>query len=355
MLLDGGFLRVFVDRKFGRGAGYCRKRALTNTPLLMKIASGSQTLLDLTVVVTVVSGEEALRENLASLIPQIDFEKAEVIIPFDKFSINVGELSCEFPKVNFQFIDDLGLASVRSISSREHRLYDRRRSIGLRQAKGRIIAMTEDHATPSNDWVQQIMAAHEQPYGVIGGAVENGLDRPLNRAWYYCDFGRYGRPFVSGEAAYVSDVNLAYKREFLMEVRDVWREAYHETSTHRALRRRGNKLFLDARPVVFQMRPPISIWKSLAERINWGRIYAEDRTKELTVFQRIGFAAGSALLPALLLARVFRHMMRQKQTIAKIFSTLPLALILLMAWSVGEFLGYLAGEPKQYAKKLEAV
>jgi hypothetical protein len=311
--------------------------------------------LELTVLLTVVSGEEAVREHLTVLTKQIDFEKAEIIVPFDKWSSNVGSLVSEFPAVHFHFIEDLGFASDDLISAHQHRLYDRRRAVGLRLSKGRIVAMTEDHARPADDWVRQIIAAHEQPYDVIGGAVENGVDQSLNRAWYYCDFGRYGRPFKPGEVSYLSDVNLAYKREALIAIRDVWAEAYHETTVHRALQKQGKRLFLDIRPVVYQNRPQLTMRQVLSERIAWGRVFAEERCKEILSLNRFLFAAGSLLLPLLLFVRSFQHMRRQKQPARAMFSTLPIVFLLLIGWSVGELLGYLTGEPKRPHTGLKAV
>jgi hypothetical protein len=309
--------------------------------------------LELTVLLTVVSGEEAVREHLTVLTKQIDFEKAEIIVPFDKWSSNVGSLVSEFPAVRFHFIEDLGFACDDLISAHHHRLYDRRRAVGLRLSKGRIVAMTEDHARPADDWVRQIVAAHEQPYDVIGGAVENGVDLPLNRAWYYCDFGRYGRPFEPGEVSFVSDVNLAYKRSALMATYDLWHEFYQETTVHWAMLSRGKKLFLDDRPVVFQMRPRLKFGQAMKERVSWGRVFAETRANNLTPFYRFGFSLGTIFLPLIMFSRVFKNMRRQRQTVKTIFSTLPIAFVLLLAWSVGEFLGYFVGEPRRIRRASE--
>jgi hypothetical protein len=306
-----------------------------------------ETDLTLTILLTVVSGKESVRRCLTVLSPQIDFTKAEIIVPFDKWSNEVGELVLEFPEVEFHYIEDLGLAKSADISAHQHRLYDRRRAVGLQLSRGKIVAMIEDHALPAEDWCRQILAAHEQPHTVIGGAIENGIDRPLNWAWYYCDFGRYGRPLQNGEAEYVSDINVAYKRDALESVRDVWNEAYHETTVHWALRERGAKLVLNDKMVVFQQRPPLSLNKMLSERIAWGRVFAETRTREMSFARRLMFAAGAVILPPLLLTRIFNNMRRQKRTLRQMTSVLPLAFLLLLGWSLGESIGYLRGEPNE--------
>lgn len=309
----------------------------------------NETELALTVVITVVSGRESVRRNLTALYPQVDFVDSEIIVPFDKWSYDVGSLAAEFPKVRFHFINNLGLAASANISAHQHRLYDRRRAVGLHLARGRIVAMTEDHAQPAEDWCRQILLAHQQPYAVIGGAIENSIELPLNWALYYCDFGRYGLPFASGEVDYVSDTNVSYKRPALMAVCDVWREIYHETTVHRAMNESGIKLFLDKRIIVRQLRPPLSLNAAMRERIAWGRIFAETRVETFSPRRRFMFVAGTIFLPALLLARVTGNMRRQRRTWREMGRVLPLALLLLLAWSLGELIGYVSGVPRAQA------
>jgi hypothetical protein len=213
----------------------------------------------------------------------------------------------------------------------------------LRLSKGEFVAMTEDQGVPADDWVQQMILACERPYDVIGGAIENGIDRLLNRALYFCDFGRYGRPFENREVAYLSDVNLAYKRQALMEIKELWWEEYHETTVNWALRSRGKKLFLDGGPVVYECRPPISLWSVAKERITWGRLFAETRAQNLNPFRRALLAAGTWPLPVLLLFRAIGNMSRQGRNVTNILSTMPLILSLVILWSFGEMLGYFTG------------
>jgi len=301
--------------------------------------------LELTVLLTVVSGKDAVRENLSALIPQLDFEKSEVIVPYDKFSSDIAELKVDFPQVFFHYIKDLGLAASPDVSAHAHRLYDRRRAVGLKLSRGRLIAMLEDHGRAADDWVENIEAAHLQDYSVIGGAIRNDVDKPLNWALYYCDFGRYAPPFEPREVSYVSDINLAYKRADLMAVEDIWKDAFHETAVHGALLARGKKLFRDDRPVVHQRRNGLELIPVLRERISWGRIFAETRASEFTFWKRCAFAAGSIFLPPLMLTRVFSHMRRQGQSVGRMLKITPVLTLILIAWAFGEFLGYVCGEP----------
>ncbi len=301
----------------------------------------------LSIVITVVSGGAALRRCLDSLVAQADPAETEIIVPYDQWARDSGALAREFPQVRFHFYDDQGAAAPASIPSRAHRLYDRRRAAGLQLARGQIIAMTEDHALPADNWVREIFAAHERPHAVIGGAIENAVDRPLNWALYYCDFGPYGRPLSEGEAEHISDVNVSYKRDALNSIRDVWGETYHETITHWALRARGETLYLDPRIVVYQSRPEIG-WRQLyRERIDWGRAFAEGRVAEISSWRRLVYAAGSPALPIIISLRVWRRMRHQLRSRGQILRTLPVAVVLLIGWALGELIGYIVGAPRE--------
>ncbi|MGH9935060.1 MAG: hypothetical protein ACREAM_02370 [Blastocatellia bacterium] len=297
------------------------------------------------------SGQAALRCCLETLVAQADPAETEIIVPYDRWSSEAGDLAQEFPQARFHFYDDLhddrGAASSFEVPARAHRLYDRRRAVGLQLARGRIIAMTEDHAVPAADWVKEIRAAHARPYGVIGGAIENAVDHSLNWALYYCDFGRYGRPLPAGEAEYVSDVNVSYKREALNSVREVWSESYHETTVHWALRSRGEVLYLDPRLVVYQRRPAITWRQAYRERIEWGRVFAETRVAAVSFWRRLVYAAGAPALPVLLSLRVWKRMRHQRRSPGQIIQTLPVASMLLTGWALGELIGYVAGAPRR--------
>ncbi len=302
--------------------------------------NAAESPLNLSVLLTVVSGVDSLDRCLQALIPQVQAANGEIIVPIDEFCADVKSMEARYPTVQFHWIDDLGVASCADIPAHKHRLFDRRRACGLSRVRGRIVAMTEDHAVPAEDWCARILEAHKQPYAVIGGPIDNEIDKPLNWAWYYCDFGRYGSPIEAGPRDYVSDVNISYKRTALEAVRDTWCVAYHETNVHWALQARGEVLFIDPSIVVFQHRPQQSFGSALRERLEWGRIFAETRVRECSSLRRLTFLLGAPVLPMLLSWRAFRHMIRQGRTIGQIFRAFPLIAALLSAWSCGEFVGY---------------
>ena len=291
----------------------------------------------LSIVIAVVSGKIALRKCLDSLSDQARDVDAEVIVPYDGWTRDVLDLGGDFPDLRFVDAD-----SPDSLKEFHHSHYDRRRAVGIANTRGRLIALTEDHAVPSSDWCEQIIRAHaeSETVGVIGGAIENEIDAALNWAWYYCDFGRYGRPFRSEDVDYVSDVNVSYKRAALMSVKEVWQSAYRETSVHWELRRQGHLLRLDPRIIVYQNRPRLSLTAAARERIEWGRAFAETRSREIGAASRGLLAIGAFFLPAVLFVRAVNCMVRQRRTLSQIAKSSPLIMLLVVLWSIGESIGY---------------
>lgn len=293
----------------------------------------------LSIVIAVVSGKDALRKCLNSIYDQARDVDAEVIVPYDRWTRDVLDLGGDFPDLRFVDAD-----SPDSLKEFHHSHYDRRRAVGIANARGCLIALTEDHAVPSSDWCEQIIRAHaeSETAGVIGGAIENEIDAALNWAWYYCDFGRYGRPFHSEDVDYVSDVNVSYKRAALMSVKEIWQSAYRETSVHWALRRQGHLLRLDPRIVVYQNRPRLSLITAVRERVEWGRAFAETRSREIGAASRGLFAIGAFFLPPVLFLRALKCMVRQRRTLSQIATSSTLILWFVMLWSIGEAIGYVS-------------
>jgi hypothetical protein len=169
------------------------------------------------------------------------------------------------------------------------------------------------------------------------------VDRLLNWAVYYCDFGRYQNPVPEGPAEFLSDSNVSYKREALESVKDLWAHAFHETSVHWELRRRGEKLRLEPRMVVYQTRQTLRLLPALHERYVWGRSFAGTRAAEIPLIRRMIFASLAFLLPAVLSGRVVLQAWRRRRHLDRLMLSMPFVVLLETLWSLGEFVGYVTG------------
>jgi hypothetical protein len=210
-------------------------------------------------------------------------------------------------------------------------------------ARGELIALLEDHARPGPRWCATIVEAHRQAAAAIGGAIDNGIDKPLNWAVYYCDFGRYQNPVPSGETAFASDANTSYKRSALESVRALWERSFREVVVNGALIARGEKVILSPEIVVFQHRSGLRLRSALRERFIWGRSYAITRCELLSHPKRLVYAALSPLLPLVMLSRIASTAWKRRSGFGNFVGSAHFIALLLAGWSLGEGVGYLTG------------
>jgi len=267
-------------------------------------------------------------------------ESTEIIVPFYPGVTGIAALRARFPKVNFLEVTNLKTYSRQS-GSREH--HGELHARGIAVARGRVVALIEDHGRVAPDWSTRLLEAHAGASSAVGGAIENGVDRPLNWAVYFCDFLRYQNPLPEGETAFVSDANVAYKRDVLESIRPIWQEIFHEASVTAALRSRGQQMILAPAAVLYQHRQGLRISSALRERFVWGRSYAATRARLARISQRAFWAVFAPALPALMMARMTRTAWQKRRTMNAFLKAFPLTCALAVSWSCGEWVGYVTG------------
>lgn len=212
-------------------------------------------------------------------------------------------------------------------------------------ADGEIILLTEDHCVPDLDWVATLSRGITAGRGAVGGSVDpldEGSMTPFDWAFYYVDFFRYQTPQHGGAVNALSSCNVGYRKGDLNSLDDQWRTSLHETRIHAALRQRIGPLWMDPGARVKAGRK-VNRPDALRERFAFGRIYACRRIDQPHGALRPWLALASPLLPLLLLVRLGRAAQRDRVTARKFLRSLPDLALLVLAWSVGEALGYWTG------------
>jgi len=289
--------------------------------------------------VTPFCGTDELRECIASLGKQINSPSMEIIVPHHAGIRGIELLQDQYPGVVFIDAEHLGFRS-RKGWSREH--HDELRTRGVLAARGEIIAFLEDHTRPAEDWSSCVMSAHSNfPFAGIGGAIENGTNRLLNWAVYFCDLGRYQNPLEMAESPFASIVNISYKRSSLNKIHEVWEQKFDETAVNSTLIARGEKIALSPDIVVYTHRQNLSLGIALKEFFIWGRSYARNRSISLKWTKRLFLVAFSVFLPFLMLWRMIRRVGQKKRNVREFIKTTPVLLSETISWSLGEMFGYI--------------
>jgi hypothetical protein len=300
----------------------------------------------LSVVVAIVSDTMALPDTkhlgpcLDALMRQTGDPSIEIIVPHLPVVAGIAAARQRYPDVRFIEVSDLKTYTGR-VGSREH--HDELRARGMLQARGRIVALIEDVGIADPGWAGQMIAGHEGAWAGVGGAIENGIARPLNSAVCFCDFLRYQNPLPEGESWIASDANVSYKVAALESIRPVWREIFHQDSVNGALRSKGEKIALASRAIVYQKRQGLRLGSAMRERFVWGRSYAATRAGLANTRMRILWAVFAPALPLLLLLRMTRMAVAKRRTLGAYAACLPILVLLLISSAAGEFAGYFTG------------
>ena len=300
----------------------------------------------LSVVITLVSGADHLPACLATLHKQqgCEAEQLEIIVPYDERDTQIASLRQDFPQVRYHPV----ALSVEGPAGLCHEHFDELRAAGLRLARGEIVALLEDHENPAPEWCANMLAAHRMPHAAVGGAVENDVDRPVNWAVYFLDFGRYQNPVKTGPSGFLTDVNIGYKRVALESTRQLWEEHFSEPVLHGALLDAGHTLWLSSDIVVYQHRTGLTLSRAMRERYVWGRFFAGNRIRGKSPAMRLAYSAMTLAVPGIILLKKIRDILNKKRHGAAFLRALPVTLLLILCWTWGELIGYLTARPSSY-------
>jgi glycosyltransferase involved in cell wall biosynthesis len=286
----------------------------------------------ISVIIASVNGASYVDECLAALEKQTLKDQAEVIVA-DRCGNGVTHLVRQkYPH-------------VRLISFSEPKTIPELRAVAMKNARGDILALTEDHCLPEPHWYERMLAAHQAHYGAVGGAVENdpSIRRLVDWAVFFCEYGQFMNPVPAGETGEIPGNNASYRREFLAHLTDLLDHGGSwENFLHSRLRQRGIKLYSDPSIIVFHKKV-FGLGYFLRQRYHYGRSYAAMRLERAPAWKRLLYAGFCPLLPVLAVGRISRRVFSKKRHLGKFIQAQPLLWIFSLSWAWGEFVGYLSG------------
>ncbi|MBV8076319.1 MAG: glycosyltransferase, partial [Planctomycetaceae bacterium] len=257
---------------------------------------------DLSVVVASVNGWDVLGPTLEALDAQPGRDRIEVIV-VDALGGEARErLRARRPRVE--------------LIESDRRPIPRLRHLGVCRARGRIVAILEDHGRVAPDWAAGILEAHRGPWGAVGGVVENGRSGLVNWAVFFCEYSPYMAPVVEGEAADLPGNNIAYKRPLLMRHAHVLACGKWESWINDRLRVDGIALASTNAMVVHHIKP-FRLGDFLVQRYHFARSYAGMRRVDQSPARRLVYGFGSLALPALLMARITRTVVQKRRHLSR--------------------------------------
>jgi glycosyl transferase family 2 len=237
-----------------------------------------------------------------------------------------------------------GFAGVRVLEVGTVERFAPARAAGVRAATAPIVVIAETHTYAHPTWAEELIAAHQGPWGVVAPGFGNANpEGALSWAIFLLDYGRWleGLPGTETELAPIH--NGAFKRDVLLELGPRLESALthgDELTVH--FRDRGHRsYFAPAARIdhlnVVRPRP----W--FRERYLGGRLIGGQRAGRWSWPRRLAYAAAFPLIPVVILRRLWPGIARARRAGRLPPGTLPAILAGAGLAAVGEAVGYLRG------------
>ena len=192
-------------------------------------------------------------------------------------------------------------------------------------------------------WARQLLAAVAAGHDVVGGIVRNvATERLVDRAAFLCEYSHLLTPLPAGEVEWLTGNNVVYRKTLLERYASTLAEGRWEDYLHAAMRRDGVALF--CRPdIVAGHKMHYRVRDYLSQRYLYARGYAGQKWNDMSAAARVLRAAATLVLPPVLLFRIVRRVLASPGHRAELVQSMPLLMLFVSAWAVGEIVGYVAG------------
>lgn len=282
------------------------------------------------VVIASIVGPPFIDDCLASVFALKNAPSFEVIVVDCRGPENVARLTLRFPEARF-------------IQLTQRETVPELRRIGVEQARGRIVAIIEEHCLAADNWLATLSSAFAPDYVAVGGPVDFCTDGRL-RDWttYFIEYNSYLPPWTDGDTFNVGGANVAYRRETLLSNLTLLNDGYWEATLHPKLLAEGKK-FRSVSGMVVYHRGPFDYFYYLRQRYLFSRAFSGARRRTLSAAQRAAYLLAAPAILVLLLSRIASRVFAKRCYPNKFLLSLPLLIPAMTSYVAGEWMGYAFG------------
>lgn len=217
------------------------------------------------------------------------------------------------------------------------------RALAFEQVTTPFVAVIEDHVAVPAGWAALMTARARETGAVVGGPVDNlATGSLLDRAAFLCEYSHCMPPLPGGTTGWLPGNNVVYSTEVARRYVDVLRRGSWENDMHDAILSAGGSLVMVPEGVVGHDKH-YTLGEYLSQRYLYSRSYAGKRGQRSPLVRRLAYAAGSFVLPPLLLWRIISRVGSRPAHRGTLVKALPLITTFVVSWAAGELVGYLAG------------
>jgi hypothetical protein len=217
------------------------------------------------------------------------------------------------------------------------------RSRATEAARGSIVAWTEDHCRPANDWCRRILAAHaEQAEAIaIGGAIHNGSTASVvDWANFLTTFAPFLPPLdVTRIGRVPAAANVSFKRTAIVPALPAPGATEFRALPHWWKMRRVR---FDERIAVHHVQS-WGLWGTAAAHFHNGRSTTGLPVRRLPLARRLARALLCVALPAEMIRTVVLPLVPKPAAWMPLLKSLPLIALLSGFHAAGELAGLVSG------------
>ncbi len=238
-----------------------------------------------------------------------------------------------------------GFASVRRVPVGPVQSIAHANAAGVRHARGRLVALTEDHCFPEPQWAASLIHAHSQgDFSVIGPVVLNANPGSMvSEADFVIGYGPWMDPLEPVEMPFLPGHNSCYRRDELLALGGrLERLLEAETVLHMEWSSQGRRL--RAEPAARTRHVNYSLWRSwIPVQFLAGRLFGGLRAATWPRRKQLFFAAASPLIPAVRLWRTLAEFRRPGRSLSRFLRMAPALVLGLTIDGIGQGVGYALG------------
>lgn len=287
----------------------------------------------MTVISSTTVGFRAIRTTVAHLRQQTVAAQIELVMVGPSFE---SLMAPEEDLSGFGAVVRVAVGRVLSIAHAN--------AAGVRQARGRVVALTEDHCFPDPEWAEALLRAHEDDWSVVGPVVRNGNPGSMvSEADFVIGYGPWMAPMGQEEMEFLPGHNSSYKRDELLALGGrLERLMEAETVLHMEWSAQGRRLRVEPAAQVRHLN--YSLWRSwVPVQVLAGRLFGGLRAETWPRRRQLFYAAASPLIPLVRLWRSAKEFTRSGRSIGRLLRMSPALIIGLALDGFGQCLGYLLG------------
>lgn len=288
---------------------------------------------DLTVIASTTRGYPAIRTTVAHLSRQTVARRIELVMvgpSIESLAAPDDELA------GFGAVVKVDVGKVTSIAHAN--------AAGVRRARGRLVALTEDHCFPEPEWAAALLRAHEADWSVVGPVVRNANPRTrVSDADFVIGYGPWMEPMRATEMEFLPGHNSCYKRAELLALGGrLERLLEAETVLHMEWSAQGRRLVVEPGARVRHVN--YSLWRSwVPVQLLAGRLFGGMRSATWPRRRRLFYAAASPLIPVVRFYRIALAFAQPGRSLWRLAKTAPALAVGLLLDGAGQCWGYLRG------------